>query len=83
VSRIDPTNNTSTSLPVGKEPVGIAYGAGSIWVANSGDGTISRIDPRTSKVLATIRIGNSPQGVEFDAKRGLVWVTVQAADGAS
>jgi YVTN family beta-propeller protein len=33
-------------------------GAGSVWVANRGDGTVSRIDPATNRVVATITIGN-------------------------
>ncbi len=65
-----------TSFPVGRAPVGIAYGAGSVWVANSGDGTVSRIDPTTSKVVATIPVGNNPRGIAVGD--GKVWVTVQA-----
>jgi DNA-binding beta-propeller fold protein YncE len=30
---------------VGRSPTGIAVGLGSVWVANSRDGTVSRIDP--------------------------------------
>ena len=77
VTRIDPDSNSVTSFAVGRAPVGIAYGAGAVWVANSGDGTVSRIDPTTSKVVATIRVGNSPRGIAVGG--GKVWVTVQAA----
>lgn len=37
----------------------MAVGHGSIWVANSTDGTVSRIDPTTNIVTATIKITNS------------------------
>ena len=45
-------------------------------MANAGDGTVSRIDPGTGKVVATIRVGNAPSGIAVSA--GHVWVSVQA-----
>jgi len=75
VSRAYPPSNSSTSFPVGHGPVGIAYCARAVWVANSEDGTVSRIDPATKAVGATIRIGNSPRRIACGA--GLLWVTVQ------
>jgi YVTN family beta-propeller protein len=47
-----------------------------VWVANAGDGTVSRIDLEKRKVDATIRVGNAPFGVAFGD--GKVWVSVQA-----
>jgi len=35
----------AAALEVGERPGAIAVGEGSVWVANSGDGTVSRIDP--------------------------------------
>ena len=61
--------------------MGIFYGAGAVWVANSGDGTVSRIDPSTNSVVATIRVGNSPLGIAVGA--GYVWVTVQTSRRAT
>ena len=55
-------------------PLGVAYGNGSIWVANSGDGTVSRIDPATGRIAATISVGGSPNGIV--AADGEIWVTV-------
>ena len=51
-------------------------GAGAIWVANSGDGSVSRIDPTTNEVVRTIDIGNAPAGIAV--ANGLVWVAAQA-----
>jgi YVTN family beta-propeller protein len=45
-------------------------------VANEGDGTVSRVDPETDKVIATIHVGNAPSGIA--AAGGRVWVTVRA-----
>jgi len=44
------------TIPVGDNPVAIAVGHGSIWVQNDIDGTVSRIDPATNAVVATIPI---------------------------
>jgi DNA-binding beta-propeller fold protein YncE len=37
-----------TTIRVGLAPRGLAVGAGSVWVACTGDGTIWRIDPPTN-----------------------------------
>src|SRR6266542_4446544 len=68
----------SESIGVGDGPVDVAVGAGGVWVANSRDGTVSRIDPQTNEVVATIRLGNSPQAIAVGG--GGVWVTVQARE---
>jgi YVTN family beta-propeller protein len=77
VSRIEPFTSSVTTLQVGRAPKGVAYGAGAVWVANGGDGTVSRIDPATGRLVATIRVGSSPAGIAVGA--GYVWVTAQAA----
>jgi class 3 adenylate cyclase len=61
------------SITVGQNPVGVAAGLGSVWVA-SGDGTVSRIDPLTAKVVETIPVGGSLGGIAVGG--GLVWVAV-------
>ena len=75
VSRIDPTTNTvQQTIAVGKGPTAIAVGGGFVWVANSLDGTVSQIDPRTSggQVVDKIAVGNGPTGVAYGL--GGVWV---------
>lgn len=52
----------------------VAVGPGSVWITDSLGGTISRVDPRTNRVVATIRVGNSPNGIAVG--EGYVWVTV-------
>jgi serine/threonine-protein kinase len=75
VGAIDPkTNKLVASIPVGKSPVAIASGLGSIWVANQDDGTITRIDPTTRRATDTIGgIPGTPLAVA--AGEGAVWVT--------
>jgi streptogramin lyase len=47
VALVDPASVKVASKPVrvGDRPSGIALGDGGIWVADSGDGTVTRIDP--------------------------------------
>ena len=61
-----------------KQPTGVAYLPRWNWVcvANSGDGTVSRIDPAAYGVAAKIEVGGRPSGVAVGS--GGVWVTVQA-----
>ena len=45
VSQIDPKNGrvVGRAIPVGDDPIGIAFGAGTVWTANHQDGTVTRI----------------------------------------
>lgn len=66
-----------TVIPVG-HPLGpIAIGEGAVWTENR-DGTLSRIDPATNAVVATIplpyELGNSASGWIVTAN-GSVWVS--------
>jgi YVTN family beta-propeller protein len=54
---------SSNNIPVGSKPNSIAFGLGNIYVTNSGSNTISVIDGKTNKVVATIPVGTSPHGV--------------------
>jgi YVTN family beta-propeller protein len=47
-----------------------------VWVANAGDGSVTRIDQRTNRVTATIAVGPRPQGIVVAG--GSVWVTVRS-----
>jgi YVTN family beta-propeller protein len=73
VVRIDPlTQEISAPIPVGKNPSAIAYGEGSTWVVNSGDNSVTRIDPVT-RGTRDISVGASPHGIAVGS--GYVWVT--------
>jgi YVTN family beta-propeller protein len=65
----------SAVVPVGRAPADIAYGEGSVWVANRGDGTISKIDPARHRVTMTIHLGYRPAGLAVGA--GAVWATTR------
>ena len=78
--QIDPkTVRVTHTITFGKAtslllPLDVAIGAGSLWVTNYEDGTLTRIDPTTLTVVKTIKIGHHPSGVAVGA--GSVWVTV-------
>ncbi|MGH3033464.1 MAG: adenylate/guanylate cyclase domain-containing protein [Gaiellaceae bacterium] len=75
VARVERDLTSITRIRVGRLPTAVAVGADAVWVANSLDGTVSRIDPRTRTVEATIEVGNRPQ--DLTVAGGLVWVTVR------
>jgi YVTN family beta-propeller protein len=59
-------------VPVGARPSAVAFGSGSLWVANLDDQTISRIDPGTLHTLRTIELRGPPTGIATGA--GGLWV---------
>lgn len=74
---LDPDGNRLLDgIRVGRGASGLASGAGGVWVANTLDGTLSRVDPRARQVVATIDVGGAPRAVEVGA--GSVWVTEHA-----
>ena len=67
-------------FPVGDGPVDVAVGEGGVWVASRLDRTVTRLDPATGKIVATIELGNEPQRIA--AGGGAVWVSVRAPEPA-
>jgi len=55
VARIDAaTGSILAEVTLGDTPPSITDGEGAVWVANQGDGTVSRIDPATNEVTASV-----------------------------
>jgi YVTN family beta-propeller protein len=71
---IDPgTNEIVSEVPVGIRPGPVAAGAGSVWVGNLEDRTLTRVDPAQRAASATISLDRrSPTGIA--AGEGSVWV---------
>ncbi len=57
---------------VGRRPVAVAIGHGSVWVANADDGTVSRIHPDRGEVIRTIGIG--APAIDLAVATDAVWV---------
>jgi len=74
VGVIDPGGDRITAqYGVGHSPGAVTAGAGSVWVANQLDGTVSRIE--RDRQITTIDVGGAPIALAFGA--GSLWV----ADG--
>jgi YVTN family beta-propeller protein len=76
--------DTASSIPsadvvartrVGEAPAGVAAGGGSVWVANSGDGTVSIIDAATNELTDSVEVGTAPRDVQLAG--GHAWVSFQ------
>ena len=67
------------SIPVGDGPWDVTTGFGLVWVVNRFDGTVTRIDPRSGRVVGDpIDVGSQPSAIAA----GLcgIWVTNFADD---
>jgi DNA-binding beta-propeller fold protein YncE len=73
-----PPSPVVARVAVPGNPQRLAFGFGAVWVTNS-NGTVSRIDPASDQVVATIplpRPGHRPEAVATGA--GMVWVAAGA-----
>ena len=79
VAVIDPQRSRVVAhVPVGRRPVALAIGHGSLWVANADDGTVSRIHPDRREVIRTIGIG--APAIDLAVASDAVWVA-NGSDG--
>lgn len=69
-----PAEVTAT-IEVGATPAAVAATDGAVWVANTGDDTVSHIDPTSNEVTATIDVDDQPSGIA--ATDEVVWVANQ------
>jgi YVTN family beta-propeller protein len=68
----------TTTIEVGNDPVALAAGKGSIWVANHDGHSVSRIDPVTAAVVADIEVAGSPAAIAVGDDA--VWVIAESRD---
>lgn len=81
VAVIDPhTDSVVASAPVGARPGPVAFGSGSLWVANLDDQTVSRIDPGSLRTLRVFSLPDPPMGLA--ASGNAIWA-VQSNPQAS
>ena len=69
----------TATIPVGVQPTAVAVdpALGVVYVANSGNGTVSVISEAAKTVIATIPVGDEPQAVAVDPALGVVYVANQ------
>jgi streptogramin lyase len=65
------TNRVFRTEVVGNSPVAVAIGFGAAWVANAGNGTITRV-PLAGDKIETIGLSDQPSAIATGA--GYVWV---------
>jgi YVTN family beta-propeller protein len=72
VGVIDADGDIAAEIEVGESPSGVAVAPDAVWVTNTTEDTVSRIDPATNAVGQTIDVGGGPAGVAVGG--GAVWV---------
>jgi streptogramin lyase len=78
IGAIDPRTGQLTAVAtVGRDPVRIATGLGHVWVANAGDSTLARLDPRP---LDSMTIGLPAAPTAMAIGHGAAWVAVATPD---
>jgi len=72
VAVVDPATNAVVAVRrVGGWPIPIERGGGFVWAANTGDDTVSRIDPDTKLVLDTF-FATTPLDLAW--RDGVIWI---------
>jgi outer membrane protein assembly factor BamB len=60
------------TFKVGNQPRGVAFDGTNIWVANSGDDTVTELRASDGTVVGNFNVGSAPDGVVFDGAN--IWV---------
>ncbi|WP_157559642.1 hypothetical protein [Nocardioides sp. Soil777] len=79
VERLDLESREWTSIPVGPRPRFMDVGFGAVWVMNQGDGSITRVDGRSSKAETFAVTGNAIGGGDLTTGAGAVWLRTDTA----
>ncbi len=67
------SGDVTSATPVGRRPTGVAVAKSGVWVANSIDRTVSRVDAE-GQVLTVGPLGASPSIVTASDKPELIWI---------
>jgi YVTN family beta-propeller protein len=62
IYRIDPETNAVTPITIGKGgSVCVDPHDDGVWVSNEVAGSVSKLDPKTDRVLGTVKAGSAPE----------------------
>ena len=78
---IGPYAGAEAVIPVARQPRGVAYAAGAIWVASAVGGVVQRVDPSRNAVVAELDVGARPITLVNLGEQ--LWVSVLNADPES
>ena len=83
IARVDAgSRDVLARTSVGNDPSAIATGAGGVWVADSEDNTVTRLDPGSEgAVIGTTSVGQGPTALAVGARA--VWVANTQDDTVS
>ena len=76
VAQIGLDGRVIRTIAVGAKPRFIAAGEGGVWALGQGAGDVTRIDPKTAAVVATIALDVPGEGGCIATGGGSVWVTM-------
>jgi YVTN family beta-propeller protein len=76
---VDGVSAQRLRLPTGSAPIGVELAFGSIWIANHRLDSVTRLDPTTLAVIATIPVAHGPGW--FAATKDAIWVSNQLGRG--
>ena len=79
VSRVSPKTGATVGEPIqaGNGLSGIGFGSGTLWLTNSVEGTVWRVDPTSGKRTQEIPVGPGLRGIAVT--NTAVWVTSETA----
>jgi DNA-binding beta-propeller fold protein YncE len=72
LTRVDAQDGTLRTIPTGRDPAGLAHGAGAVWAASTGDDSVERIERERPGNRATIGVPGQPRAVGYGG--GRLWV---------
>jgi virginiamycin B lyase len=70
------TGEVLGTAKTGPNPRFLSAGARAVWTLNQGDGSLTRIDPRTRQSTQTIALGTPGHGGDISVGGGMVWTTM-------
>ncbi|HZT02259.1 MAG TPA: hypothetical protein VFA39_08370 [Steroidobacteraceae bacterium] len=70
------TGIVSASVRTGPNPRFLTSGAGAVWTLNQGDGSVTRIDMKTQRVVQTTGLGTPGHGGDIKFGGGMIWTSM-------
>jgi YVTN family beta-propeller protein len=82
---VDETSGNVTNIATAATPCAVAMNPATnrIYVVNHEDNSVTVIDATQGKVLATVKVGEKPQGIAIDAKANRIYVANVHGDSVS
>jgi DNA-binding beta-propeller fold protein YncE len=76
-----PPEGVLGTFAVGAAPKGVVFDGANIWVANSDDGTVTKLRASDGSNMGTFLVGSGPEGVAFDGAN--IWVANRSGSTVS